>query len=269
MSDSQVRRRLRQILKRALDTAGTSQVYLELFAGSSRLAAALRRVAQQPVLAIDSRLGEWCDLTRPAVQTVIGGWVKAGLVKGMWAGFPCTTWSVSRWPALRSNDHPWGLPECLAQPRLDKCIKLGNATLRATVKVLRACLKMRVPSILENPHSSRAWQTPSMQHLAALDACQTVVCDCCQWGSPWRKRTRLMCFFVPRANHMARMCTGKHGMCSRGKPHVHIRGPDPSGQLRSRLAEPCPKTFATSAAKVLWYAAEHRQLERLFSVATY
>ena len=136
------------------------QVVLELFAGSCRFSSAASRSGEL-VISLDIRFGHDHDLTRQKVQNLVLGWVQAGFIKFLIAGFPCQSLSRARNipggpPALRSAAHPTGIPGL--QPVDAAKVALGNACLDFVVKLGRACRLSRIPAAFENPWSSWAWE---------------------------------------------------------------------------------------------------------------
>ena len=69
-----------------------ARVYLEIFSGSGRLAAAFGREGEL-VLKWDVLLGPAYDLTkRPSVMMIVG-WIRAGHIRGVHLGTPSTRFS--------------------------------------------------------------------------------------------------------------------------------------------------------------------------------
>ena len=115
------RRRLSALLRWVQRTSKQRWVFLELYAGCAVLS---RKVSQHGlgVLAFDVAAGAEFDLTAPLVQRIILGWMRAGIVAGLWLAFPCGTYSIARHPALRSKEHLRGLPHWKADPKASHLI---------------------------------------------------------------------------------------------------------------------------------------------------
>ena len=245
------------------------QIYLELFSGTGRLAHALQKKSGCPVLCLDVRHNAAFDLTQPTTQRCVLGWITSGMIKGVWCGHPCSTWSRARWPPLRSNEYLFGIPEVLRDRRLGTLVKQGNQTLKFAARVGECCQRIGVPVIFENPATAMSWATPQMQCLARYKTSTTVVTDYCCYGTPWRKRTKLLGVRVSNLERLGKTCSGAGGFCHTGKQHVRLRGTEPrSRQLYTRLAEPYPRRFAEAAADVLHNASEHQMLNSLFNLAS-
>ena len=103
---------------------------------------------------------------------------------------PCTTFSIAQRGRLRSELYPMGLPGL--PPHLQARVDNGNALLRASLQIIRACISQGIPWILENPGSSYAFKTLAVRELIRLGWGFEVTCDQCQYGTKWRKRTKFL-----------------------------------------------------------------------------
>ncbi len=71
--------------------------------------------------------------------------------------------------------------------------------------------------------------------------------DQCSWGTPWRKRTRLLCAFIdahdvdPLRSHV---CHGKKVCEFTIKKHIQLTGADPSGVPLTFRAQTFPVRMA-------------------------
>ena len=267
MPPKQIRRILNRALRLALKASGKKQIFVELFSGSGTLARQVQIVSGFHCVQFDLAKGPAFNVTDQTVLNMLMGWIGARVIRGVWAGFPCTTWSMARYPPLRSNASPWGLPHQLEVPRSAEQIKVGNATLRAAARVANACLRASTPCVLENPHGAMSWGAPPMRRLQLQPNVEQVVCDYCCFGMPWRKRTRLVGVACSAAPALQRRCTAKRGLCSTGKPHLTLRGTKPgTNVLWTRIAEPYPRKMARAAAQWLVRAADNQQLHFMQSL---
>ncbi|CAK0903021.1 unnamed protein product, partial [Prorocentrum cordatum] len=146
--------------------APTIAVFLELFAGSGHLSDAVGR-GNVPTLRWDILHGPAYDLRDPRNARLIRGWIRAGLVCGLHAGFPCETFSRARGrpngpPRLRSQEHVWGLPSLPIEGVDFQKRKWGNLYARLTISFCVLCCQCFVPWTLENPALSYARQLPPM-----------------------------------------------------------------------------------------------------------
>jgi hypothetical protein len=104
-------------------------------------------------------------------------------------------------------------------------IKVGNATLHATTKVIQHAFSFHTPCFLENPAGSMMWLTPRLQNLCQHHSSRRFVTDFCQHGARWRKRTRVQGWFVQPNDSLSLTCSGHGGKCSRTDQfHIVLKG---------------------------------------------
>ena len=237
-----IRAALQAELRRAEEAAGRQGVWLELFSGSARVARRLKKISKHGAIAFDIRNGLHFDLTNRTVQQMIFGWVKSGRVLGILAAFPCTTWSNARRPALRTPAALRGLSHMLEDPRTRAQIEAGNRTLDFAAKLGRLCERHGCLLVLENPSTSLAWQEPQLVRLA--EKATVHILDQCQYGAPFRKRTRLLVLNGHPEAALERRCSGARGRCSRtGLLHASL-----VGGAATRPAQVYPLEFAKALA---------------------
>jgi hypothetical protein len=111
-----------------------------------------------------------------------------------------------------------------------------------TVLLIKACLQFGVACGFENPNNSRMWRVPALAKLCHQPGAVGHVCDFCQYGSPFRKRTRVVLWGTGECSSIKLTCAGSHGCCSAsGRPHQIIKGFAADGRtLLSQVAEPYP-----------------------------
>ena len=240
------------------------EVFLELFAGSGRVAAAWRSAGLASVhvdIADDPRL----DLTHPAVIARIKAWLAEGRVAAVWLGTPCSSWSLARrgragrrgGPLRKVGKFIMGHPESLLRPDDEAKIKLGNDVLRSTVDIIRACIDSAIPVALENPAASRLWHGPGLVELRQHAACRGARLDFCAYGAAWRKPTKVLTWHCGPLESLQRRCKGHGGVCGRtSRPHTVLQGRSETGQMHTSAASPYPREFAIAAAQALSAAAE-------------
>ena len=267
LSDAEVVQLLRREFARELRRARRRkrQAFLDLFAGSGGVARAIRDRGFACV-AFDLAAGPQYDLTRRCVKGLIEEWLRTGRVLGVVCATPCGTWSaalrVKPMPdsgrSLRSRDHIWGLPNLSAHERSK--VKAGNATLRAAVRIVKACVAASAPAIVENPVGSLLFFAPPMQKLMGHPAADAISLDQCQFGTPWRKRTRLVGWHVPSLEDSALLCQGSGGLCSAtGRPHLVISGRHPDGAQWGPITQEYPEALCSAIADALVDSADTRK----------
>lgn len=193
------------------------------------------------VEAWDIQLGSEFDLLKKSNVDSIIDTIHAGKVAYVHVGLPCQSWSRARrhdgfGPGpLRDDDrYLYGLPNL--RPLDWEKVRQGNRLLFNSVRILAACQKSQVPWTLENPMTSRVWETKCIQRLAKHAVCHKA--DFCQYGCPWQKATY---FLASKGLHLnLKNCSGR-GVCSRTqKPHTLLQGTNSAGTFTTKVAEPYP-----------------------------
>ena len=225
----------------------TEKICLELFSGSGRLSRAVR--AQGSIAEEwDHNFGDQFDLLRPKVQQKLVCLLKSRKVGFVWFGIPCTSVTRARRPGgggpppLRSNKYLWGFPD-LKGANLEK-VQQANKLFKFVFKIIRLLHRSKIPFVVENPLTSMLWKFPVVHSL--LKTSETAVVDFCQFGTPWRKRTKLV-GTLPGLESLSETCHGK--VCSRtGLTHIILQGRDPTGVFFTKRAEPYPKPLCRAIA---------------------
>ena len=232
-------------------------VFLEIFAGSARLAKAECQVTSWPVLMWDISLGPDYDLLLRKHQWKIVGYIRANRVRALHLRTPCTSFSRARDrrpgpPPLRSNECPLGLPGLSAKDQ--QKVKCGNVLIRFSARILMLCGNLFIPGTLENPAMSRLWLCKATTHVLRRRFAQQAVCDFCQFGTPWKKPTRFAGVHIDLGRLAQCRCQGApRGFCSRtGSRHVPLVRQHPSGKWLTQIAEPYPKKLARLLANCFW-----------------
>ena len=237
------------------------QVFLDIFAGSGGVARKLRGL-NFLVLEIDINKGAAWDVTRPAVQKLIRGWLAAGLVWGVHLATPCNSMSHARdrgpvrtmnstgpgWPGrLRSRAEPWGL-KAVTHLQDRKCMAVGNCLAKFSAALMEATLLYRIPIAIENPASSWLWSLPPFLRLARRREWSMVTAHFCAFGARWRKPTMIAGFFTDLAG-LDKRCRGRIVCEHSDKPHLVLAGRSADNCMMTKIAESYPRRFATALAQ--------------------
>jgi len=242
-------------------------VFLEVFAGTARLASAMAQRGFH-VLAWDIRYGEEYDLKRERNRQLIRGWILGRRIIALHLGTPCNSWSRVRDfgpgpPRLRSDEHVLGLPDLRPCDRI--AVTTGNLFMQFSVSVLLACRRMSVPASMENPGRSRLWIAPPVKRLFSLRRFQFTLTDYCQWGTPWMKTAGFLSVCAD-LSQIERRCHRVNKCCSRsGQRHQVLCGKHPSGVWWTSIAEGYPRTLCRALALCLDNAIVANQAMRLHS----
>ena len=232
----------------------TSPFYvMDLFSGNGGVAHACRRLGFH-AKEWDIRWGPQHDLTSSQVVRRIIREIRKGRVGAVMMAPVCTSFSVARdrTKVIRNKDHPWGLPPHLLTPAEQQKIEDGNRCFLTCVKVAQACIANRVPFILENPWSSKAWRLPPVQKLLQQPGAHLIRADFCQYGTAWKKPTGFLTVGIDMddLNRLGRTCAGP--VCSRThRRHVHLTGSHPSGLPMTLVAQPYPPKLCQALAHAL------------------
>ena len=243
--------------------------FLELFAGSASLSKALKQHGIRSI-AYDVRYGRSADLLNPHVIWKVYSMVNSKHCLGVWFGCPVST--LSRAP--RSDDSGptplrgdteklrWGLPGLKGENR--ERVETANRLIRMILRLCRHCLRIGVPFYLENPLNSRLWDFRSIKALAASPFVTASRYDFCQFGTPWRKATKLLCFDNPHIERGAKQCKfDRAHICSAtGKKHVVLSGVSAHYRHLTSRAASYPREFCHVIAKAIREEAVDRYLFR-------
>ena len=179
-------------------------IFLDLFSGKGGITHYLSKFGC-PVISVDVCVDARFDLLNIDVCNVIFGWIKSGCVLGIWLATPSTTWSLARhgpvgtsWGPLRSNQHLFGVPGL--SPTDQAKVRLGNSTFRFTFNTIKLAIRFKIPCFLENPAQSMMWKVPRLRKLCDVPCSRLFVCDFCQFGSRWRKRTHIQSWYSQDCN---------------------------------------------------------------------
>eukprot|EP00973_Karenia_brevis_P038825 5358119-Karenia_brevis.AAC.1 len=97
------------------------------------------------------------------------------------------------------------------------------------------------------------WRAPEMLRLTCSKHAQFSVCDLCQYGTKWRKRTRLAGWHIESMHRLMKKCSGRGSQCSRThKPHIILTGQCKHAKiLWTSLAQVYPCKFGSALASTL------------------
>jgi len=134
----------------------------------------------------------------------------------------------------------------LSQADQDR-VSLGNKLVLQSIKYIKLCVKHQVPCFLENPLTSRLWLVPQLQEL--INQSSTLLTfDHCQYGSPYRKPTKVVCWNIDTSELSVR-CSPCSGLCSYSKQkHIQLSGSS-KGEFRTAWGSPYPLAFVEAVVQ--------------------
>ncbi len=245
------------------------QVVLELFSGAGGFSKAAANLGEL-VISIDIQFGvDTNDLSQRPLQLLVCGWIQAGYVKCVLAGFSCGSFSRARNipggpPALRNQEFVKGLPDL--RPSDARKVEHGNRLVYFIVRLARACIACWVPCMLENPWTSWAWRMPGLESVRKCRCVRLTRKDFCQFGTPWRKATGILSTFC-RPHTFQRICSGQKKCGRSRRPHQVLKGCNAQGVFWTHVAEPYPRGLCGLLVKTLCNAIlelQASQLDNLF-----
>ena len=220
----------------------------DFFSGVGGVARAVRRMGFQ-AREWERLHGEKFDLTRPSVLRHIEQDATRGKLLGAMLAPPCGSFSAINRFSMRTRDDPWASRVQHDTPYMVESVRVGNACMRAALRIIRILERHKIPWILEHPLTSRAWWVPAFSSLRRKAHIEFVILDQCQLGTPWRKATGLLCSRIDNTARLAKRCVGRRGLCSRTKKqHITLRGAAPCGRNWTSIASPYPPRLNHSLA---------------------
>ena len=226
---------------------------LSLFGGAGEPAKAWANEGGKAFV-IDIADGFENDLSKPARWNLLVSQVHSFDCIGI--DLPCDTWSRARRAPKHSRfPHPLrgedpesvlGLPG-LKKSDAEKVMR-ANQMMWGACKLIRRAFRCGVCGYLENPLSSRLWKAPCIRRLLQDHRIFEVKLDFCQYGTQWKKPTKLLVWGVPPFQLLR--CKGK-STCSRTKkPHLVLTGLA-GKRFLTEHAQVYPKLFGEALAQSL------------------
>ena len=191
--------------------------FLEVFSGTSRLTASVQRCGKATAPPVDITFGSHHDLRRRSTQLAILSWLKAGWIRVVHMGTPCTVFSRAR-HAIRDS-----------QRAIDK-EKTGVEFALFTAEIIEVCNRYNIKWSLENPRSSRLFEVPVLEDLICGPSVFTVHLDFCQYGEPYKKPTKIV------GNYEGLLCLA--AKCNHKFHNVVLRGAETVEQNGKRVSVP-------------------------------
>jgi hypothetical protein len=217
---------------------------VELFSGVGRLSTEMNE-NDCACIPIDIAYGVKHNMLHSPNERCFFNLLRKRLIRFVWIGLHCSSFSVARkldglGPKPLRDDHMYimGLPDLSRSDA--KLVSNGNLLLLMAVRTIRLCNQLGIPWALENPLSSRVWNTPVIKTLVDEIVPAFIDLDFCQFGELWKKPTRIMYKGID-FSPLGLRCQTCEGRCSRtGKKHVTLQGKDAWGQFLTLKAQPYP-----------------------------
>ena len=189
------------------------------------------------------------DLSSPAVQKHVFSLIRQA--DFIHSGLPCNTYTSALIgdAILRTREHPMGRPGLSSKQQAN--VELHNKLLMFMLRVIRFCRRKKIPLSLENPCSSKLWQTPLLRR-ESKDGTRCTV-DFCAFHTRWRKRTTFLTWNTHALHSLNQYrCKFCKGCCQySGCPHVQLEGSGPGGKAWTRIAQDYPVSLTRLISRLI------------------
>ena len=186
-------------------------LFLEVFAGTGRLTAAVRALSGACLEPVELKDGGHFDMRRRTSQLVVLSWLKSGRVTYIHLGTPCTVFSRAR-HGIRDTE------------RAREKERVGLELALFSAEIIEVCNRYGVKWSLENPRNSRLYDVPVLSQLLRRSGVIRVDLDFCRFGEPYKKPTSIFTNFSA-LSVMQRSCNHRrHQTVLRGSQVVTLQG---------------------------------------------
>lgn len=214
------------------------KAFLELFAGTGRLSAAVQASGCPVLEPVEIANDPAFDLRRRWTQQLVLRWLKSGCIGLVHLGTPCTIWSRARQGVSSS-----------ARTRSREAVGIELALF--SCEVIQTCFEHGVHWSLEQPRSSRLFKFEPLLRACQMGKHFEVNFDMCSYGEPYRKDTRLLtslrclCELERHCNHRRHSVWLKGLVRDKGNGNIGIH------TNRSILAGAYPVSFCKEFARLV------------------
>ena len=144
-----------------------------------------------------------------SAHTTIKTTIDHNNVRYVHMAIPCNTYSMARYPKIRTIKNPQGEPNVDAKTKL--LLQKSNLCTQHAFDIASHCIEKSIAFSVENPASSLLWHTRGWRAIQNAYSPVIVTTDYCQYGEPFRKRTKIYVWYLkdPGFLHeLARRCPG-------------------------------------------------------------
>ena len=141
------------------------------------------------------------DLADDSLWLLLMDEFRKGIYNALFLGTPCTTFSAARTGppgprALRSPQHPYGLPKKELTIRENEEVRLGTYFALKSAEFCKMAVDTQRPFALENPKPKKGvvslFDLPEMLAVAKMPGVRVVDFDQCPFGAETAKPTRIL-----------------------------------------------------------------------------
>ena len=191
--------------------------FLDLFSGEKGVAKKLQQYSNTWTLTFDIEHSPKGDLNSKVLQDKLERLLRLGVFCG-WAAPVCSSFSTAITPPVRTLLEPWGVST--ASAGMKEKLRTGNRSAMWLLSLMQISLQLGVHFWLENPDLSWIFRLPPWKKFT--DGRHKNLgfwrLDYCRYGTPWRKRTRIL---------TTSCLKGFRTLCLGCKAHLKLRGRSP------------------------------------------
>ena len=228
--------------------------WLDLYSGERGVADELAKEYGCWSLCFDIEHSAAEDLFDKELRSKIRRAVQLGCFIGGGGGPVCASFSTAITPPVRTRLFPYGRKD--VSEAMQEKLRKGNDMALWTFGIIRLFLSLSLVVWMENPALSWMFRLQEWEALLLqFPELNYWTVDYCQFGAPWRKRTRFA------TNGPLRL---QKVLCRGGHRHQILRGRSKRhGQNWTRVAQAYPKDVCKTLAASLMVAAGARGLVKL------
>ena len=168
-----------------------------------------------PCFPLDYQSSSLHDLLLAPLDAELRSGVAAGRIRYLHLAPPCNTFSAARFPKVRSQQWPRGVPQL--SPKNLAVVNYANALTDAMLDLAGFAVAHGCLVTIENPNNSSIWNYPAMMAFFGNQAVVDVnVVDYCVYGEEYKKPTKIISVNLPLPS-VNRRCPGGH-------EHVRLSG---------------------------------------------
>ena len=212
--------------------------FIEVYAGSAKLSKSMCALGFRVGPPIELKQG-W-DMASESLFLLLLQLSKEGRIGLLWLGPPCTTFSLARFPRLRSAQLPEGLDV------LDPDTAVGNLRLHLSLTLFVTQKDAENEAIVETPWSAFSRKLPFWRCCRDLRVEGRL--DQCRYGTPYLKPTGLLA----TSSRWLSLCR----RCNCTQDHEQLKG------SRTSQAAEYPQLLCTAVAELSFQVAKDVQRTR-------
>ena len=213
---------MQRVSRRCHDKAVGDLTFIEVFSGSGRLSAEVKRVGLNDATGFDNVISR--RLNAPTIKVDLADPQGQALLEEalddpnlMWIHLAPPSGTASRTRLLQRSRHDPPPTRSVREPHglstltgaLHARVRLANTLYQFTARVCLQAFRKGIFCSVENPHRSFFWNTSPWRRLAKFVPLMQVTFDLCMYNGARPKRTLLL-HTMPSLQALAQLCDGQH-----------------------------------------------------------